>query len=817
MTDHRFTSNGRRWRRLSIMALACVALMAPDAEAQTIRRSSSIITPATSRVDPEGALGVELSPAAIAFVRSYAATYMYAGATDASTMPLLGHGFYGVGKLPFGFAMGASVERVKPELEPNYGRFSFALSHAAGSRGATGLAVRRTADGALPGVTSFDFSMVMRPLPVLGLALNVHDLLGESSLTGGAGRVPTTFDLALALRPFGRDAMTLEGGFLVDTDGRVALRAISLFEIPYVGQLNASFTASELADVVDLRGTVGLIARISGLSVGASALIGDGYDKAGHLVIASLTGQAARTWAFGMHVLDVEITERLSARELLALLEKLELARIDPRVGAVLLRLRDSKLELAGAQEVRSSIARLRAAGKPVVCHLAGASGSEHYACAAANETYIDPSGHVRLIGLSVDSIHIKRLLESVGIRADFVRFGDYKSAPEMFTEERMSEASREQRERFLDEAFARWTNDLGEDLGKPVEEVKRLIDQGPYFASDAISLALVNGEGDEFAFTRTLRDSVGRGHLVKKLPPRRDAEWAGGKRVAVIVIDDAIVEGDNVDIPVLDLHQTGAKTVIKAIEAAVGDPRVRAIVLRIDSPGGSAIASDQIWRAVRRAREKKPVVASLGRDAASGGYYIASAASEIFANPATRTGSIGVFFGKADVEALSKKLGVDVETLTRGERAGATSIYRPFTDEEREALRATVEKVYELFLSRVATGRSLDVAAVRAVAEGRVYSGEGALALGLVDQLGGFSRALARARELGGLRQDSAFTFAPRPPSGILGYLLSSGVGASVSDLAPRATETLGLMLPFFMSRQGTILAMPEELFLTD
>lgn len=799
-------------RFAAALALLLVALAAEHASAQTIRRTSSVITPATSRIDPEGALGVELSPAAIAFQRNYALTYLYAGAPDASTMPLLGHGFYGVAKLPFGFAIGGTIERMRPENAPDHGRFAFALSHGT-ARSAMGLAVRRTQGaGGLAGVTSLDLSTVVRASPLLAFALNVHDLLGESGFTGGAGVVPTTFDLAVGVRPLGRDAMTLEGGFLVDTDGRVALRALSLFEIPYVGQINAGFEASDLSGVRDLRGTVGLIARLSVLSAGASALFGDGYDRAGHLVIASLSGLPARTLAFGLHVLDVEVEGDLSPRALLSLLERLEHARIDPRVGAVFLRLRDTGLGLADAQDVRASLTRLRAAGKPVVCHLAGASGAEHYACAASDETFIEPAGYLRLLGISMQSIHVKRLMDSIGVRADFVRFGEYKDAPEMFTEERMSAPSREQTERFLDEAYARWTNDLADDLGKPVGEVRRLIDQGPYFASDAISVSLVGREGDEFAFKSALERATGRSHVVKKLPPRRDVAWAGGKRVAVIVVDDAIVEGENVDLPILDLHRSGAKTVVKAIETAARDPRVRAIVLRIDSPGGSAIASDQIWRAVRRAKARKPVVASLGRTAASGGYYVASAATEIVANPSTLTGSIGVFFGKVDVEQLAEKIGVDVEILARGERAGATSLFRPFTDEEREALRDTVEKTYGLFLSRVAEGRGMDVEAVRAVAEGRIHSGEAALALGLVDRLGGFADALARARELGGLRDDAPFDFTPKRPSGLLDYLVSGELGG-VREVLPRSAGALDLVFALLSAPRGTVFALPEAI----
>lgn len=812
----------------ALSAIAASALLSfallfgpAEARAQIDRPSAPLMMPATSRINPEGALSVPLSPAAAAFVRSYAFTYLYTGAPDGTSMDRLGHGVYGAVKLPFGFALGSSLERQKPLMNDHHSRYAFTLSHSIDPRFAMGLGVRRTTPaGARPGVTSVDVGFIVRPIPLFGLAFNVHDFFGRAALTGGAGVVQTTFDGAISIRPIkrGRDYLTLEAGLIVNTAGVVGVRGLGLFELPYIGQLNLAVESLDLGGFRDVRGSVGLIARVGSLSVGGSAHLGDGYDGAGHLILASLVGAPARTFPVGKKIFDIHHDGALDGRGLIRLLSSLETARMDDRVRGVFLRLRDTRLGVAGAEEVREAIARLESAGKSVVCHLSAANLGEYYACAAAKASYLDPAGHLRLLGLSIESIHLARALEKLGVRAEFIRRGPYKSAPEMFTEERMSAESREERERYLSEAFGHLSAGLAGDLDRSEGEIARIIDEGVYSASDAAALGLIDGEGDEYAFAATLRQSLGRGRLVSKLAPRAPDEWAGGNRVAVIVIDDLIVDGRNVDLPILDIRRSGAQTIIQSLRRAVSDPRVRAIVLRIDSPGGSAIASDQIWRAVMRAREQKPVVASLGPVATSGAYYIASAADVVFATPSALTGSIGVFFGKADGEALAEKLGVDIDPLERGEKARALSLFRALTEAEKATLSDKVDQAYELFLRRIAEGRKIEIDEVRAVAEGRILSGLRAFDHRLVDELGGFSRALARAREMGRLRGDSAYTFAPKRPQTLLDYVFpgrEDAAAQSLSSLFPLVQETVRLFVPLMMNRDGALLALPEETYL--
>jgi protease-4 len=478
----------------------------------------------------------------------------------------------------------------------------------------------------------------------------------------------------------------------------------------------------------------------------------------------------------------------------------------------------------AYAQELRLQIRALRDAGKPVMCHLQSATGSQYYACAAANEVLIDHAGDIRLMGVGSTVLLFGDTLREVGVRADFVRIGDYKSAPEQFTRREMSEPAREQTRALLDDVHHRMLVDLAGDLGVTTERVANIIDEGPQMADRAIELGMVKATADGFDLRNgDLALFEGR-QRVSQLPADMAGRWGGGPYVGVVVIDDSIVEGENVDIPILDVHMSGAKTIVNEIDALAREPRVRAIVLRIDSPGGSVLATDQIWRAVRRARKRKPVIASMGAVAASGGYYVASAADEIWADPSTLTGSIGIFYGKVDIAELADKLDVGVEHFGRGRRSGAESMFRPFTPDERAALSELVRKYYRMFLDRVAEGRGMKPEDIDKLGQGRVYSGDAALAVGLVDKLGGLGSALVRARQRGNLPRDAEVMVRPARTNQLLDFVMRGKITALAHEgivtedeavpIAPELQRLLRLVATMRAVGGGTPLAlMPYEI----
>jgi protease-4 len=477
----------------------------------------------------------------------------------------------------------------------------------------------------------------------------------------------------------------------------------------------------------------------------------------------------------------------------------LERVRTDPRLGGVLLKPRGSDMGLAYAQELRLQIMALRARGKTVVCHLDSASGSEYYACAAADRILIDPAGDIRLMGSASTVLLFGETLRKIGVRADFVRIGPYKSAPEQYTQQQLSDAAREQTRAVLDDAHHRVLADLAKDLTRSQGDIAQIMDAGPHLARPALRAKLVAGAADEYELDQHLQDVFGGQPLTRDLPSDERRGWGKRPAIGVVMVDDEIVDGESVEVPFLDIHMTGGETIVRTLEAMAADPNIRAIVLRVDSPGGAALASEKIWRAARRARERKPVIASMGSVAASGGYYVASAADEIWADPSTITGSIGIFYGKVDVTGLADMIGVGIEHFRRGRRAGADSLFRPFTDDERAALADVLREYYRLFLARVAEGRGMSVEAVDALARGRVYSGDAAQRVGLVDRLGGLASALIRARELAGLGPTAEVEVKPDRLRSLLDFVLRGGsVSAASGDKAAVQGESRGkLSLP--------------------
>ena len=292
-------------------------------------------------------------------------------------------------------------------------------------------------------------------------------------------------------------------------------------------------------------------------------------------------------------------------------MRSLESALHDPRIKGVVLAPIGTNGGLASAQEVRLLIRELQAAGKPVYCHLQAATGSEYYLCAGAQRISIDPAGYVRLMGVSTDALYFGQLLQDAGIRADFVRIGRYKSAPEQYTNRGSSEAAREERTQLLDDAYKRMVYDLSNDTALSEAQIKSLLDRGPFLPREAVHEKLIDAEADAADLAKDAEALYGaRALLLDQGKRATHPRFGATGQIGVVVVDGSIVDGENVDVPLLDIHMTGGRTVVETIDRMTQNPRIRAIVLRVDSPGGAVMASDQIWRAVQRARKKKPVIA---------------------------------------------------------------------------------------------------------------------------------------------------------------------------------------------------------------
>jgi protease-4 len=461
------------------------------------------------------------------------------------------------------------------------------------------------------------------------------------------------------------------------------------------------------------------------------------------------------------------------ALSLLETLLVLRRAARDPDVAAVLLKSEGPPGGLARAQSLQRAIAAV-AAEKPAVVWAESLTAEELLAASAATRILLAEAGSVHWMGLRYEGVFLHDLLEKIGVAPEVVRIGAFKTAGEALTRSTLSPEQRLQLEALLDDQLAALIDGVAAGRGLPAAALRELLDAGPFTAPAAREARLIDDcrYPDELpALLRELAPALGsreplpvvdaRGYLALRAA---DAGWAPlaheRPALAYVVARGTIVHGRGRRGVASDAYR-------RLLDEIARHPGVAAVVLRVDSPGGEVVASDLLWRAVRQLGREKPVVASLGDTAASGGYYLASAAHAVFAEAGTLTGSIGVVGGKLDLSGLYERLGIGRDGVERGARAGLYSEARGFSPDERKAVREGMESAYERFVARVAEGRALEPERVRAAGGGRVWSGAAARAPGLVDALGGPLEAIADALSRAGLdpARPLPLAVAPRPP----------------------------------------------------
>ena len=437
-------------------------------------------------------------------------------------------------------------------------------------------------------------------------------------------------------------------------------------------------------------------------------------------------------------------------------------AKDDKRVVAIKANLSGPGLGLAQSQEIRDVIAEFRAAGKPAFLFSETIGEGEgalpaYYLASAFSDIWVQPSGTVGIAGIGTEAFFLKNFLTKLGVKGDFVAKGEYKSAPEMFTNTTMSPANREETEAMVGSWYQQMAAGIAADRKITPEAVKALIDEGPQMAQEALAKKLVDHLGYRDQFEEALKKELSGAQAVDLRRYARIAQPglpAASKRIAVINAVGEIDRGGGDDSPLSGGGGIHSDKMVRAIKKAADDRKVDAIILRIDSPGGSYVASDTIWREIVRAKEKgKPVIVSMGNVAASGGYFIAMPADRIFASPATVTGSIGVFAGKMVVGEALTKLDINRERVTFGDSAGLFSPMTPFSPKDLERLNRMLDVTYADFTGKAAQGRGKTQEEIQKVARGRVWTGADALGIGLVDELGGFLKALDYTKTKIGLK----------------------------------------------------------------
>ncbi len=438
-------------------------------------------------------------------------------------------------------------------------------------------------------------------------------------------------------------------------------------------------------------------------------------------------------------------------------LDGIEAAAADPRVKGLLARVGGDELALARVQEIRDAVAAFRAKGKFAIAFAdsfgeLGAGTRPYYLASAFDEIWLQPMGSVGLTGLYSEVTFFKGTLDLLGVAAEFDHRGEYKTAANILTETKMTPPHREEVEALLASLAGQIEGGIAQGRKLTPAEVRAAIDRGPLLAEEARQAKLVDRLGYRDEAVADARARAGSGAELVSLGDyldRIERPHREGARIALIYGAGLIARGGGPSNPLAEREVMAASDLTRAFRAAVRDPRVRAILFRIDSPGGSVVASETIWREVVFARERgKPVIVSMGDVAGSGGYYVAAPADKIVAEPATLTGSIGVLAGKLVAADLLKKLGVSTDSAQIGANAGMFSTTSGFTPQAQRRLDAFLDDTYRGFKDHVAAGRHMTPEEVEAVAKGRVWSGEEAKARGLVDALGGYAVALRLARE---------------------------------------------------------------------
>jgi protease IV len=449
--------------------------------------------------------------------------------------------------------------------------------------------------------------------------------------------------------------------------------------------------------------------------------------------------------------------------------EALEAAAADDRVAGLVAKVTPTDIGLAQLDELRDAILAFRESGKPAIAwadsfgEVLPANGA-YFLASAFDEVYIQPSGDVGLTGLLYVHPFLRGTLEKIGVTPRMAQRYEYKNAMNLFTEEDFTEAHRESMQGLADSVFDHMVTRIAEARGLDPVVLRGQIDRGPFIGQEAVEAGLVDGllyRDEVYQRARALAGENGARDpsllYLRRYWQRAERPYAKGRDVIALVYGvGPVTRGRSRFDPLTGDSNMGGDSVAAAIRAAVDDERVRAIVLRVDSPGGSYVASDMIWREVVRARQAgKPVIISMGDLAASGGYFVAMAADRIVAQPGTITGSIGVLGGKFLMEEMWSKLGVSFDSVQAGDNAHMWSALHDFDEAQWERFNRWLDRVYDDFTAKVAEGRGLTQEQVHQIAKGRIWSGVDALQIGLVDELGGLSTAIHLARDAAGIDPD--------------------------------------------------------------
>jgi len=732
------------------------------------------------------------------------------------------------------FGLGLGFEWLRPSrshLEPDPGepfRFTLGLATAMGSNVGVGASWHRFhAEGPLSARSTFDAGLSGRWGSYLAYGATVRDIATKPI---GDTPVQRRYEAELLVRPFAVDALEVAvGGRLgetrLDVDGwaRVSARIASGINV------HAAFETRETYALVDtavgriedngreLRGTIGLEVSFGkfGVTTLASGMRDD--TAANHLLGGQLvlrSSQVATRSVLGRedHIERLELSGNVGLRQLTTYVARLRGIARDDKVKALVVTFDGLGGGWGTLQELRDELLAVRAAGKKVYAYMVSGTGRDYFVASAAHKIYVDPAGGVRLVGMAGTTIFFKGAFEHIGVAPQFEKIAEYKSAPEQFTETGPSPTAAKMNNELFDSLWDQFLSQVADSRKLTKDELRALVDGGPYSAGDlAANTKLVDAVAAPDKISELVMADIGKVIPVGGRATERPERW---KRpgIAIIYVDGDITDGESRSIPLIGQSLAGGETLVNAITAARANPDVGAIILRIDSPGGSALASELVSREVFATRGVKPILCSFSDLAASGGYFIAAGCDVIFAKPMSITGSIGIFYGKFDLSGLLAKVGITTDTYKRGKRADVESLYRPYSAEERSVLMDKLKYMYGRFVGAVAEGRGMKKDEVDNIGRGHVWSGTMAKGIKLVDRFGGLGDAIDEAKQRMGISKDTRVQLyeLPNLPSSILGTLGKLiGLRAETQTVAP---TDLPVVRDLLRGVPGSVLVDPSK-----
>jgi protease IV len=648
----------------------------------------------------------------------------------------------------------------------------------------------------------FKTGIIYRPVPQISFGFVVDDIFRPKF---GDRHIERLYNPAIGIRPLGDKLTFSVDGYIREKESLSEMQSqVRIEALPKNGMaLVAAFRDDGSIHA-------GVTFSFGQAQIGGSGITRKGKYKGGTIhfnqgpVAGPATGVPYKNIA--KITLDDSITEEVRGRgffqprqrSLLSVLQDIRQASQDKNVEAIFLDIQGCKLGLAAAQELYSSIQKAKNSGKRVVAYLDEAGNLEYYLASAADDIYLNPTGSLELKGLKAEMMYLRGSLDKLGLEPQFVGIGEFKTAPEMFTRYTTSEAESIQTNAMLDDFYGQFVSDIAAGRKITAEEAAKLIDEGPYSPGRALNRGLITGLANEDEFSENTEKYFGAKYPicdVKETAKTKKASnyWGDPAKIAIVYATGEIAGKKSKDGP-LGGRSMGENTVASAIKEARKDRDVKAVVLRIDSPGGEVAATDGIYRELEKLKGKKPLIISVGNLGASGGYYLACIGDEIYMMPGTITGSIGIFTGKLVARGLYEKLGANKVVFTRGRHAGIRSDWMPLEDEEKSLVYDAIKEFYDGFVDKVARWRRLSITDVDSIGRGRVWSGQRALEIGLGTHEGGLMDAIDIAVQRANIRNGQPVKLDIGPRYGYkfdvnynpLNGGLESAIAEKISELGP-------------------------------